>query len=325
MRTTLIALFAGCLTLCAETQEQLNKQFTVSAGNGKLVVEVGFGAIDVKTNGSNEVTIEVLRKITRGNKAIEEQFLLDHPVEFSQDGNTVTVVSRAKTKNNSSLWHGAQRTDGKYIITVPALFAAQLQTAGGAVSVEDLSGGVKAETSGGRLGFARLHGDLNGATAGGSIEVTDCEGTLRIHTSGGAIDVERGSGSLDGATSGGTVTVKDFRGPARVHTNGGGITIANVTGKLEGATSGGSISARFSAPVSEEVQLQTSGGGVSLKVPENSAFDLDASTSAGTVHCELPVATTGKPQPSHLRGPVNGGGKPVVLRTSGGSIQITKS
>jgi len=77
--------------------------------------------------------------------------------------------------------------------------------------------------------------------------------------------------------------------------------------------------------LSEEVKLQTTGGGVTLKVPEPSAFDLDAATSGGTVHCDLPITITGKAQSTQIKGPVNGGGKPVLLRTSGGSIHIGRS
>jgi putative adhesin len=323
MKSTLIVLFASCLVVFAETGEQLNKRFTVQPG-GKLVVDVDFGSINVNTNASNEVTVDVLRKVTRSTKADEEAFLRDHPVAFSQDGNTVTISSRSKTRF-SGWWHGFQKTEGKYIITVPAPFNAQLKTSGGAVTANDLTGEVKAETSGGGFRFARLHGTLNAETSGGGIHVTDCEGPLKVRTSGGGIDISGGSGSLDGETSGGPVTVKEFRGPALVESSGGGITIENVAGKVEGSTSGGSISAQFSAPLSEEVKLETSGGGVTLRVPENSAFNLDASTSGGSVNSELPVSVVGKVAHSHLKGPVNGGGKPVVLRTSGGSIHVRKS
>jgi len=39
----------------------------------------------------------------------------------------------------------------------------------------------------------------------------------------------------------------------------------------------------------------------------------------------LPVTVTGKTEHSRLKGPVNGGGKPVYLRTSGGSIHIKRT
>jgi DUF4097 and DUF4098 domain-containing protein YvlB len=118
--------------------------------------------------------------------------------------------------------------------------------------------------------------------------------------------------------------VKNFNGPAHVGSSGGGINIENVTGKIDASTTGGSVAAKFSSPLSEEVKLGTSGGGVTLRVPESSAFDLDASTSGGSVNCELPVAVTGKVAHNHMKGPVNVGGKPVVLRTSGGSIHVKK-
>jgi hypothetical protein len=323
MKQSLILLFASCLVAFGETDEQLNKEFPVKPG-GKLVVDVDFGSIEVNTNASNEVTVDVYRRVSRSSKSDEETFLRDHPVTFSQDGNTVTISSRAKTKSGNGS-HGSQRTEGRYTITVPGPFNAQLRTAGGSVGVSDLTGDVKANTSGGGFKFARLHGTLTAETSGGGIRVNECEGPLRVHTGGGGIEVASGSGSLEGETSGGPVTVRDFHGPAHVGSSGGGITIENVAGKVDGSTSGGSISARFSAPISEEVKLETSGGGVTLRVPESSAFDLDASTSGGSVASDIPVAVVGKVRHSHLKGPVNGGGKNVILRTSGGSIHVKKT
>src|SRR6266568_3966578 len=322
MKLIPIMLLAGCLTALAETEEQINKRFAVQPG-GKLVVDVDFGSIDISTNASSEVTVDIFRKISRKNKSSEEEFLRERPVTFSQDGNTLTIQSRAKGKISWS-WRGSQRTEGKYTITVPAQFNPKLKTSGGGITVNGLTGETKADTSGGGLKFTRLHGPLDGATSGGGVHVTDCEGTLKVHTSGGGIEVSGGGGSLTGDTSGGSVTVKEFRGPIQVESSGGGITIENVAGKVEGSTSGGSISARFSAPLSHEVKLGTSGGGVTVQVAGSSAFDLDAATSGGGVSSDLPVTVTGKIARDHLKGPVNGGGKPVVLRTSGGSIHVKK-
>jgi hypothetical protein len=260
MRLSPILLLATCLAACAETEEQITKRFAIQPG-GKLVVDVEFGSIDVNTNATGEVAVDVLRRVSRSTKAEEEEFLAQRPVNFSQEGNTVTIYSRAKLKNRGPS-RGRQRTEAKYTITVPAQFNVQLKTSGGGIAVSDLTGEIKAGTSGGGLKFVRLHGPLDGSTSGGGIGVADCEGTLKVNTSGGGIDVSGGSGSLDGTTSGGAVAVKDFRGPVHVRSSGGGITIANVAGKVEGSTSGGPISARFAAPLSEAVKLETSGGGV---------------------------------------------------------------
>ena len=118
--------------------------------------------------------------------------------------------------------------------------------------------------------------------------------------------------------------VKDFHGPANVETSGGGITLERVAGKIHGETSGGGIHALLVAPLPGPVKLSTSGGGITIQVPIDAAFDLDAETSAGSVSSDLPVTVSGKVRHDHLRGPVNGGGNPVVLRTSAGGIHIVK-
>lgn len=250
------------------------------------MVDVDFGSIDVSPTDGPEVTVDVLRKASRGGKAAEEAFLKERPITFAQDGNTLTVRSRAERKDIGWSWRGSQRTEAKYTVRVPAKFSTDIKTSGGSIAIQGLTGDTLAKTSGGSLKLSELRGKLDAHTSGGSIRVDDCEGPIAVKTSGGSID------------------------------------IANAIGKVDASTSGGSVSASFKTPITDEVRLKTSGGGVTLKVPEKSAFDLDASTGGGSVSSELPVATEGKPKRTSLKGPVNGGGKPVLLRTSGGSVKV---
>jgi DUF4097 and DUF4098 domain-containing protein YvlB len=284
MKAAFMLLLIGCVTAMADTEERLNKRFTAEPG-AKLVLDVDFGSVEVTTTEKSEVTIDVYRKVKRGGKADEEAFLAERPVNISQDGNTITVQSRVAKRQS---WRGSQRTEGKYTITVPAKFNAQLKTAGGNISVTDLRGDIQAKTSGGSLKFTRLRGPLDGNTSGGNIRVAECDGPLSLHTSGGSIDID------------------------------------NATAKVDASTSGGNVSAQFASLLTDEVKLRTSGGNVTLRVAEKSAFDLDASTSGGSVSSDLPVQTEGKPKRTQLKGPVNGGGKPVVLRTSGGNVHVKK-
>jgi DUF4097 and DUF4098 domain-containing protein YvlB len=325
LKATLALSLLVCLSASAVTEEQINKHFTVQPG-GKVVVDVDMGSITVSTNAGNEVVVDVWRKIGRGKKADEEAYLRDHPVQISQEGNSVTVRSRSKSKISWSLsLSGRNQNQAKYTISVPAQFNAQLHTSGGPISISDLTGEVKADTSGGGLQFARLHGPLDGHTSGGGIDMTGCEGKLKIDTSGGGIKVAGGSGPLDGHTSGGSVSVKQFRGPAHLDTSGGGITLEDVAGEIEAHTSGGGIKAALPSPLSGPVKLDTSAGGITLHLPADAAFNLDADTSAGSVSSELPVTAIGKREHSRLKGAANGGGQPIVLHSSAGSIHILKS
>ena len=324
MKLTSVFFALTCCAALAATEEQLNKNFTVAPG-GTIVVDVDFGAIDVATNAGTEVTIDVWRKITRGKKAEEEEFLKSHPVIFAQDGNTITVRSRYKEdKIRWFNWGGGNKNEAKYTISVPGQFNAKLATSGGPIAVGDLTGSVKADTSGGGLKFTRLHGPLNGETSGGGIRVADCEGEIQIETSGGGIEVTGGGGSIHGETSGGGVTVKDFRGPAHVETSGGGITIENIGGAIHGETSGGPIKAVLPSPISGDIKLETTGGGITIKVPADAAFNLDAETTGGSVSCELPITIRGEKTRGEWKGTVNGGGPTVKLESTGGGIQVNK-
>jgi DUF4097 and DUF4098 domain-containing protein YvlB len=310
----------------AATEETFHKSFPVEPG-GKLVVNVEFGEVTVSTHATSEVVVDVWRQVIRKNKADEESFLAGAPVKFAQEGETVTVESRRKERTGwPQGWSGFRnRTEGRYMIQVPAQFNVQLNTAGGGISVTDLAGEVNSDTSGGGLRFTRVRGPLRGDTSGGGIQVSDCEGKIEINTSGGGITVTGGAGSLVAGTSGGAITVRSFAGPARVETSGGGITLDHVGGKLDGSTSGGPINVTLPSPLPGEVRLTTSGGGVTVRVPEEASFQLDAETSGGGVTCDLPITIDGKKQHGRLKGAVNGGETPVRLRSSGGGIQIQKT
>ena len=322
LKSTLLLLLIGSIAASAATEEKLNQRFSVQPG-GTVVVEVDFGSINVSTNATSEVVVDVWRKIGRKTRADEEAFLRDNPVTLTQDGNTVMIRSHRKTSSSWSMG-GRNHNEAKYAISVPARFSARLKTGGGGIDVVDLIGDVGAQTGGGGLSFARLHGPLRGETGGGGVRAVACEGTLTLRTGGGDIEVTGSSGSLDGTTGGGAVSVREFQGPARVSTGGGGLTIEKVQGAVDASTGGGSISAVLPSEVADTVKLSTGGGGISVSVPATAAFDVDAKTSGGRVSTDLPVVVVGKIQPDRLQGPVNGGGKTVRLRSGGGGIHLKK-
>ena len=325
MKLTSFLLLLTSFTALAATEEQIKTNFNAAPG-GSLVVDVDFGSIDVATSATDEVSVDVWRKVTRKDAADEEQFLRDNPVQFLHEGDTVTVRCRHKPEKSRWFSWGSRgnQNEGKVTIRVPARFNASLDTSGGDIAVSDLTGKVNADTSGGGLRFTRLHGPLVGNTSGGGIRVVDCEGEIKIDTSGGGIELAGGGGSLKGESSGGGVKVKDFRGPVSVESSGGGVTVENIGGKLRAESSGGPVHAVLPSPIPGDVSLESSGGGVTVQVPSDAAFNLDAESSGGGVSCDLPMTIQGKKQHDELKGPVNGGGPILKLESSGGGIHVKK-
>jgi hypothetical protein len=320
----LLLWLTGASLALAATEEQINKSFTVQPG-GTFVVEVDLGSVKVGTNASSQVVVDVWRKVKRRKKADKEAFLKDNPVQFTQDGNSITVRQHSSNGGTRfSFWSSGNTTEARYTITVPAQFNGQLRTGGGGIEVLDLTGDVKAHSGGGGMSLARLHGPLVGDTGGGDIRATDCEGTIKLNTGGGGVHVSGGSGSLEARTGGGGLHAESFDGPARLDTGGGGIGVEMVTGEVNGSTGGGSIHAVLLSEIAADVKLSTGGGGITVSIPATAAFNLDAKTSGGSVSTELPVAVVGKTDHGRLEGTVKGGGKAVVLRSGGGGIQIKK-
>ncbi len=322
--TTLALVSLAAFTSTA-SEENINESRDAKAG-GQLVVDVDFGSIDVAAGAADKVVIEAHRKVRASSEEKEKEFLAAAPITITAENGNVTVRARREKKAGilTSLWHGNIKTKGSYTLHVPANYNVNLNTAGGEISANGLTGTIKADTSGGDLKFTNLHGPINAETSGGRVDVESCEGAIDVETSGGSIRAMGGKGSLRAHTSGGMVAVGNFAGDANVETSGGRLKLENIGGKITGETSGGSITAVLASPVPGDVKLETSAGAIEVAAATNVALTVDAETSAGEVMTTLPFTTTHSGHES-LKGTINGGGKLLRLRTSAGSILITST
>ena len=279
----------------AAAQESMQEHFDVSPG-GRLLVRAERGSIEVVSGESDEVRIEIIPG--RGSVA---DFKDDHELDFHQVGNEVRITIEAHRRLRS--WFSWNDRGFTLKAVVPRRFNADLTTSGGSIAVDDLIGDVRSKTSGGSLKFGRIEGPVWGRTSGGSIRLEQSVGDADVKTSGGSIDI----GGVDGQVS--------------AHTSGGSISIERARGRVEATTSGGSITARIASQPQGDCELSTSGGNVTIHLSRDLRFNLDARPSGGSVSTDVPVQarTVGKRE---LRGPINGGGPQLRLRTSGGRIRI---
>jgi DUF4097 and DUF4098 domain-containing protein YvlB len=216
---------------------------------------------------------------------------------LDQDGRTVRL-----TGTRSSWLGGLGSGRVEVRVRTPQEFSLDLRTSGGRIDVQEVNGQVKATTSGGSIELDRITGGIEVNTSGGNIRVLEIEGDVSARTSGGSIHASEVNGRVEVRTSGGSLRIRD------------------VGGDVEAKTRGGSISVRFTGAPSG--RLETSGGSIEVELPEGEGIDLDARTSGGRVEIADDFAIAGHIERERVEAKVNGGGKQLRLRTSGGNIRV---
>ncbi len=204
-------------------------------------------------------------------------------LEAFQKGEEVTVVMRLREGRS---WFGRlfQDSEGQIQITVPKRFGINVQT------------------------------------SGGSVELTGTAGTARLRTSGGSITVRNVDGTVEAKTSGGGILADTIRGDVDANTSGGSVRLLHIDGKISGRTSGGSVQCSL-VGLNRGILATTSGGSIEITLPQSTTANIEASTSGGRISTEFPLAKS-EQDDHHIEGSINGGGAPIVARTSGGGISV---
>jgi hypothetical protein len=128
--------------------------------------------------------------------------------------------------------------------------------------------------------------------------------------------------SLDVENVNGTISVTDVTGKHELETTNGKIDVDRCAGSLDASTTNGAISAELTTVAKgQPLRFSTTNGAIAVTLPSSLAVDVDAGTTNGSIKSDLPVATT-KISRNSLRGTINGGGTPLRLRTTNGSIAI---
>lgn len=275
----------------------LTKQFTLN-GSGNLKVETSGSSVAVTGAGGNQVIVDMYVKLNGQEIEIEdaevERELDNYNLDISQSGNTISVI--VKKKNNSS----RSKMNLSFKIQVPTEMSSKFQSSGGSISVDG------------------LNGEQNIATSGGSIQVVNSSGYVNTHSSGGSFRLENFEGNVDVQTSGGSIKVNQLTGDLKVSTSGGSVNIADINGSISANTSGGSIRAELSN-VEKELTMKSSGGSITAVVPDGLGLDLDL--SGGRVNSKF-SNFSGEVKKDRILGKINGGGVPVTMQSSGGSINL---
>ena len=299
----IVALFS-VTGVAAEGQPYMVKEFTLDKP-GNLKVRINGGGISVSSHDGNKVRVEMyvrkgIKWITARDEAAKE-LMEDYEIEIVQSDNTVSAhVERKSEISNWFSWFSGDNISISFTVYVPEKISCTLNTSGGSISLSGVTGNQEVKTS------------------GGSLSLDNIQGSMEAGTSGGGISIERYAGNLDAHTSGGPISLKDSKGELNVSTSGGSIKLDHVDGSIDASTSGGGIHATISS-LTKYLKLKTSGGSITAVVPDGLGLDLNL--KGNRVNAKL-VNFNGEAEKDRVIGSMNGGGIPVVMSTSGGSVNL---
>jgi len=287
MKTKIALAAAALAALCAmpalaQDADHLWSKTYSVSGKPTLNLETGDAGVEISSCGSCR---EIrIRVETQGIK------LDEYRLEESQTGDQVHFLFKEKTHIGIHVtWHN---TRAKVTVQTPAELALEAKTGDGNVTLSGLSG------------------ELGLTTGDGDVTADHLSGKLRVKSSDGHVKITNSTGGIEARTSDGNLTVDGVFNALTLHTS---------DGKLD-------LSLREGTKLSEASTIQASDGSVTLRVPQGFAADLDVHTSDGHVDCSLPVTMDhyqSKGGDGHdLHGRLNGGGTPLSIHTSDGSVKI---
>lgn len=149
------------------------------------------------------------------------------------------------------------------------------------------------------------HADLR--TSNGAIRLDSIEGQVAASTTNGGIDIAHVHGDLRASSSNGGLRLEDLGGAVHAETTNGGVQISLAGDRWHG----------------DGLFARSTNGGISIKAPDHFAAHLVADTTNGGINVGFPVTVQGKIG-HHLETDVNGGGPPVHLETTNGSVSVDR-
>ena len=151
-----------------------------------------------------------------------------------------------------------------------------------------------------------LRSDIH--TGDGSITIQDVRGETYLSTGDGRIEADSLDGTLNAKTGDGRIRVRGRFDVLVLHTGDGSIEADIANGSR----------------MASEWTVRTGDGHVTLRLPSGFSAELDVHTGDGHIRSDLPVTTSNLRRDHDLRGKLNAGGPPLVVRTNDGSIRLER-
>jgi DUF4097 and DUF4098 domain-containing protein YvlB len=304
-RMMLVAAIALAIPQAVSAADSSGTRELKVAAGGKLTLQLDAGGA-VKISGTGGSSVVVTYRMSCSP---------DCQVKIEQSGSDVRVES----KYQGSSRH--QNSDGDFDIRVPSRYDVALDSMGGSLQIDGVSGKFTGETKGGEITLHDVEGEAKLSTMGGEIRVTKSTLDGSVHTMGGAVTIEDVTGNLKGSSMGGGVRYKNVRrgdGQLASPPNTGDGDASDITPEtVQISTMGGEINTE-DAP--DGADLMTMGGDINIK---SARKFVRAKTMGGDIEIDsvdgwVQATTMG----GNLDVTVTGGGGDVALTSMAGTVVL---
>ena len=232
-------------------------------------------------------------------------------LDFENDGATVeiTVVIESRRRRDPERPVGESHLE----IMVPRAATLDVEALASSITVTDVSGAVRMDTSVGQITFAGDSSEIEADTSAGNIEITTSSNMAEI-------DAENMAGSVTVQLGGGEVAASTVTGNIRVI--GGRLSDSSFE-----STSGGIY---FEGEIGPDAELdfENFDGNIDLLIPADTAASFEITTQAGTIDTEFGYEGrrveqyTAEQEAEFTLG--DGADASVSIDTFGGSVTIRK-
>jgi len=179
----------------------------------------------------------------------------------------------------------------------------------------------------GKMSVSDFQGDAKVRNDNGTTNIENIGGNVDLWGAVGQIQARFISGDVTAGVNNGSISISDTSGAINAFSEGGLIKISQPAGAVKARTDYGAIEVRSDTSPASAWDLASKLGSIEMELPKGAHFDIDAATDAGRISGAFYPASTTPFGQKHRRwrGPRNGGGPPVKLRSQQGEIRMLAS
>ena len=313
----LITAFIFLTIISSHAQEgkySFKEQYDIST---PATLNISLSDGDIKVYPGKDGNIEVFYSVYKENRFVnisKEELSKYVIIDVKHNRNLLDISIHQKKPV-----HWKNQYEVSVEVYTPVKSSCNLRSSDGDIFISGLNSDQKCITSDGDIKISKINGKLNLHTSDGDIDISEILGDLELKTSDGDIIAKNVEGAARLITSDGDISLSNLTGAVGAKTSDGDIHARDCNGSMTAVTSDGDIRCNF-LKVTNKVSLITSDGDINASIPKDLSINLKV--KGETLRVPL-VNFSGKTEEHHIEGTINGGGIPVEIITTDGTITLS--